>query len=822
MDKYLILCKGGAEVKSSIRSKVSQIGIAGAISLICLAHATAQQVDRGSSQQSPPFSDSVAFRLFVKGALVATVQNSIDERGTYKRVFTLSAGAQTLEMRMNVVPDENRDWKRIEIVNPTIANILAERSGNTVRYLEKGIQKTITIPEKCVLFDDYGTVYESLMLRQYDMGRKGIQKFNRFRIPESPLPGNIISVEVEYLGEEQRPGRVGGKTFRKFSWALSGMKAVYWVDQEFKIYIVESPVEQAVSVREGFEELMRPTRPDQPGFAPGSSPGKQTIEVPVRDGVNLSTDLYLPKDSEQRFPLILLRTPYKKETMEFIGSFYSARGYAVAIQDVRGRCASQGKWEPFVNEAEDGFDAIEWLANQHWCNGKVGMLGGSYLASAQFLAAKLKPPHLVTIIPYAVPGDPFCNGPYEYGSFLLMPELWWTGLTESTTGGELTQEKFKEIEAIKKDERLSSLPVVDLDKKILGKEVPHWRKWIAHNLNDAYWTKASYAEALKELNIPVLLQSGWFDTQSIGTKLAYEALRSSGNKNVKMVVGPWNHVNQVPSTPSTRNVGDEAKVDFLELYLRWFDHWLKEIGNEVMSDPLVQVYCLNSRQWTKTNSYPLPHTQFTRLYLSSLKRANTLRGDGKLQWNTATAGSDHDAFKYDPADPTPAPAYRFKNGRKGFDEITSTRNDILVYESEPLTNALTILGPISATIYASSSAVDTDWYVTLYAVTEKDEHVQMVRGAIRARFRNSTAKPELLIPGRICEYSIDLWHFGIRLERGWKLRTEIASAYFPEFSRNLNTGGHNEMENAYVKADQKIYHSAEHPSHILLPLIPSE
>jgi uncharacterized protein len=772
------------------------------------------------STEPATFTDSLAVTLFSKGVKLGTGVSTLGHDGAYRRTFTIQAGEQRLEMQMTILPDEHGGWKEIVTENAAFGNRRAERQGNAVRVEENGVSNTIPLPDHYILFDDFGNLWESVMLAKYDMAKRGPQRFTRFRIPESPMPGNSIVVEVEYAGERQRAVNGEKRTFRLFEWRLAGQQATYWVDSVCRIMMVDSPVEQSVAIREGFEDLLKPASHDSTASSANFELERRTLSVPMRDGVWLVTDVYLPRGGRDKFPLVLLRTPYNRKTvdMEFGARYYASHGYAVAVQDVRGRFESGGTWVPFLHEAEDGYDAIEYLATQEWCNGRVGMLGGSYLAWAQFWAAKLKPPHLVTIIPHNVPSDPFRNSPYEHGVFLMTPQLWWTAVVEAGVT-DLSHPKFKEVEAIKHDERLASLPVVDLDRKIFGREIPYWRDWISHNSDDSYWDRARFLDGLKGLEIPVFLVSGWYDTQSIGTKHAWQALTESRSAFVKLIMGPWNHLNQVPKTAATKRVGSEAVIDLPQLYLRWFDRWLKGKHNGIDQEPRVQLYVLNAQRWIMADAYPEPRSGFRKLCFSSTRGANTLRGDGKLRWDEPGVSAEADSYIYSPSDPTPAPASRFTNGRKSFDEITSTRQDILVYESEPLEQTLTVAGPIQATIFASSSVLDTDWFVTLYALTDAGQHVQMVRGAVRARFRNSMRRMELLDPGRVYKYTIDLWHFGLQLEKGWKLRAEITSAYFPEFSRNLNTGGDNEMENEWANAHQRIYHSTEYPSHLLLPIV---
>ena len=265
---------------------------------------------------------------------------------------------------------------------------------------------------------------------------------------------------------------------------------------------------------------------------------KKTIGIKMKDGILLSTDLYFPVDSSKKVPAILIRTNINKNSIGVLPYYFISNGYAVAVQDVRGRFESEGTWEPYVFEAEDGYETVEWLAKQDWCDGKIGMLGGSYTAVVQLLAAKLKPPHLAAIIPHNLPADPFRNAPYENGILLLAPEMWWVYLIESNLKDYNDPVAIRESHKVKDDTNLFSLPVNKIPEKIIGKEISYWQKWLEHNTNDDYWQNISYQESLSKLDVPILLFSGWYDTHSIGTKLAWDELSKSKNQKVKLITGP--------------------------------------------------------------------------------------------------------------------------------------------------------------------------------------------------------------------------------------------------------------------------------------------
>ncbi len=550
--------------------------------------------------------------------------------------------------------------------------------------------------------------------------------------------------------------------------------------------------------------------------------GQDTVKIPMRDGIKLATDLYFPEGENGPHPVILMRTPYNKVILQGYGDYFSKHGFVFAIQDVRGRFESEGDWEPFVNEREDGYDTIEWLAAQDWSTGKIGMYGGSYSGSAQFAAAILKPPHLVTLVPNITSAMPFDNMPYESGVLVMGGNIRWVDIIEHSKSAADMQKKLGEVFTKDWSSLLNQLPVIDLDKKILGKETPYWRQWIRHNSDDSYWKNAKFLEEIKELDIPVFIQSGWFDPGNRGTKLAYLSLKQSKNKHIKMVMGPWAHTDQSSKYVHGQDLGESADIGLMELYVKWFDHWLKGEDNGIIDEPLVQVFNFGPNNWLKADTYPLPETSFIKYYISSEKGANTSRGDGKLVTQMSSSNKQYDTYTYDPGDPSPCFIDHLKrDALEQYKNLVGSREDILVYETAPFEEPLTIAGPLSAVLYAASSAKDTDWCATLYVVAENGEisPMGMTWGVLRARFRNSMSTPQFLEGDKVYKFTIDLSHTGITFQKGERIRMEIASSSFPEYSRNLNTGGHSEMETEYVSAVQKIYHSQEYPSHLLLPVV---
>jgi putative CocE/NonD family hydrolase len=783
------------------------------------------------------FKDSGVFFLTKDEEILVKINFTWKEDGHFESKAVLEFGGQKLSTDATITPDKDGYWTKIEGTS-RLGKFVLERDGDKVKQTLDKKTKTFPLKAGAVLFEDFSPPLMSMSIRAYDQAKGGKQT-----LPTILIPATLLNSTLERKDTVERS--VAGKDLKLTRYLLTVAGAVditVWADSAGKIYVGEVPSQSAAYVREGYEALRKPEAKDPLLSRPEFKIREETnMRVAMRDGVKLATDVYRP-DQEGKHPAILVRTPYKKEFQGLTGKYYARRGYVVAIQDCRGRFSSEGIWEPFVNEPKDGYDTVEWLAKQPWCNGKVGMIGGSYVGWVQWWAAVERPPHLVTIIPNVSPPDPFFNIPYEYGTFFLWGAIWWADVLETGATADISGKKLKEVMEKKYHKLLQKLPVIELDKVVLGKENPYWRKWIEHPTDDDYWKRANFHYRLDKVNIPVFHQSGWFDGDGIGSKLNYLKMAELGHSNQKLILGPWGHTDVATRRHGSHDFGPQALRDLPRDYLRWFDFWLKGVENGVLKEPLVSIFVMNANEWLHGPRYPLPETRFEKWYLSSEGKANTSLGDGKLTRTAPKEDSTADRYSYDPGDPTPdpdnlepveakdepgqekektKPAAETKEKKDRREELTKTRRDLLVYLSEPFAEPYTFAGPVSAVLYAASSAKDTDWFMRLMTVDPKGKTFPLVAGKIRARYRESMARPKLLEPGKVFEYQLDLWQTGVRVPQGHRLRVEVASASFPLFSRNLNTGGHNETETSFVTAEQTIYHDARHPSHVLLPMIPA-
>jgi putative CocE/NonD family hydrolase len=546
-----------------------------------------------------------------------------------------------------------------------------------------------------------------------------------------------------------------------------------------------------------------------------SSPVKIAINIriPMRDGVTLAANIFRP-DKPGKFPAIVLRTPYGKNSpSQFtFGRFFAQNDYVYLAVDSRGRHDSEGTFHAMHDEAEDGYDTIEWAATQPWCDGRVGTLGGSYGGENQWMAATACPPHLKTMIVLVSPPGPFYNLPFQYGVLTLPAIDWYIMVSDHVN---------QSSHELGLDKAIKSLPLVKMDELITGKPIPLWKDIFKHPTYDDHWKKVDFERYWDKIDMPILHISGWYDDDQPGTFRNFTAMRKLGRKGQKLIVGPWPHAVNSVTKLGILDFGPSSQIDLQATLLRWFDRWLKGVENGVDAGLAVRLFVMGANVWRDEADWPIPDTQWTKYYFHSSGKANSVKGDGLLS-TLPPKKEPPDNYTYDPADPTPfiMPVSSAQVGGPDDYSQVGERNDILVYTSPPLDKDMEITGPITVKLYASSSAPDTDWHAMLLDVYPEGYAIRLNDGIIRASYRESFENPSPIEPGKIYEYTIDCWNTSMVIKRGHRLRVHIASAAFPKFARNQNTGHPYGLDDEIRVAQQTIYHDAKHPSHIILPVIP--
>lgn len=542
------------------------------------------------------------------------------------------------------------------------------------------------------------------------------------------------------------------------------------------------------------------------------------VRIPMRDGITLSADIFRPVSTREgaRVPVILVRTPYNKNQKIYIepAHYFAARGYAYVTLDVRGRGDSDGEFAPYSNDGRDGYDAIEWCAAQSWSTGKIGTLGGSYLGRVQWFAALEQPPHLVTMCVMVTPSDPFVETPTGAPG---PQHLCWLYLVN----GRLRQL----MEEIDWNPIYEHLPLNTMDERA-GFSAPHWREQLAHPTLDAYWEPLCYQTKFEQINLPILHISGWYDDEQIGTPLNFGGMTTRGaselaRRNQKLLMGPWGHAINTKQKLGEVDFGPAALIDLRGYECRWFDYWLKGEDTGIAAEPPARLFVMGANEWRDENEYPLARTRYTPFYLHSGGSANSRYGDGVLT-TTAPASEPPDRYTYDPARPTPYVTEATSSQIGGPDDYSAIqqRGDVLVYVTAPLTEDTTVIGPIRLTLYAASSAVDTDFTALLFDLHPNGFAQRLCDGIVRARYRGGMKAAALIEPDKVYQYEIDLWNTSQVFFAGHRIGVQIASAAFPKYDRNLNTGEDLATGTRMVSANQTIYHDAAHPSALILPIIP--
>jgi hypothetical protein len=542
---------------------------------------------------------------------------------------------------------------------------------------------------------------------------------------------------------------------------------------------------------------------------------------PMRDGVSLAMDLVRP-DKEGPSPVVLIRTPYDKVGQRASPQVHdlARRGYLVAVQDCRGRFNSDGVFDPYGQEPNDGFDTVEWVARQSWCDGSIGMIGGSYVGQTQWFAAAQAPKGLKAIVPtVSPPGHPFTNEPF-YGGAAILAMIEWT-----VAMGRRSFQLPGLAGVLSKHQPYFEVRPLSTMDDAAGTSSPFYDEWMQHPSYDDYWKARGYEQSWSRITVPALNITGWWDMNFLGSPTNFVAMQKLGatpeaRRGQRLVIGPWPHWVNRSRELSGMDFGPRALVDLTGYTLRFFDRWLRgKQDNGLDGDARVHVFVLGADQWWAADEWPLPGTQPTALYLHSGGSANSYRGDGRVSFERPGA-EPHDSFVSDPKDPVFSP-WSLHEGPVD-DRPATGRADVLCYTSEPLTVAVDVVGPVTAVLYASSSAADCDWHLRLVDVHPDGTARFLCHGVLRSRFRDGYQKTTFLRAGEVTRFEIDLTATGARFLPGHRIRVEVASSWFPRFDVNAQTGAANWMtdESPPVIARQIVKHDQQYPSHLVLPLTP--
>ena len=577
--------------------------------------------------------------------------------------------------------------------------------------------------------------------------------------------------------------------------------------------------------------------------------------IPMRDNIRLSTDLYIPEIKEKKLPVILIRTPYNKNIFrnkeeKLVAHFFSSQGYIVAVQDCRGKFESEGIYSPPAgNEANDGYDTVDWLTKQTWSNGKIGTFGCSYPGEMQMVQAPLMHPGLAAMIPQAAGGViGAANGRYNYwagfkgGVLDHAASISWyfraahkysykppSGLADAEILK--IRDFFNPAATLLPDvdfEKLNwYLPLIDIMNKA-GAPPNDWVNLITTDFGDPWWHEVmSFYDGDEKFNTPAIHMSSWYDFSVEETLFAAKyfsdnAVTKTVAENQFVIIAPTGHCDFDQSGENTK-VGElyigDATFDYFGTYLKWFDYWLKGQKNSVTDMPKVQYFTIGKNEWQSADEWPLPETKFTKYYLHSGGNANSRYGDGILS-QKPSENEFSDKYTYDPGNPVPTIGGSRSEPAGAFDQAkVEIRNDVLVYSTPVLKKGIEITGPITLILFVSSSARDTDFTAKLIDVYPDGKAYNIQDAIFRARYREGLTKKVWMERDKVYKIQINLNAASNYFASGHIIRLQVSSSNFPMYERNLNTGGNNYDETEWVLAENTIHHSKEYPSHLILPII---
>ncbi|GAA2667256.1 CocE/NonD family hydrolase [Streptomyces lunalinharesii] len=568
--------------------------------------------------------------------------------------------------------------------------------------------------------------------------------------------------------------------------------------------------------------------------------------VPMKDGTKLATTVWRPA-AQEPVPVLLMRTPYGRDGIASRATgapnlFAMLRsGYAIALQDCRGTFASSGAFVPHADEAADGAATIDWLASQEWCSGSVGMWGASYVGMVQWQAASTGVAGLKAIAPVVTTADLY-RAPWHSpgGALSLDCTLGWgtmmalnEALRAASTGADVTED-IAALTAMMGNRSALTEATPIAEQPILRRYLP-WvvETAIGHPDRDEHWQQLAAIDAVSTISTPALHIGGWYDLFIGETLHAYREMKANAataraREGQRLVIGPWSHnpTGFLGYSPD-RSFGLTASMDaagLTESQLAFFDSHVKGESDALDGFAPVRLFVMGIDQWRDEPDWPLPDARYTPFYLDGDGPANSAGGEGRLS-AAEPVGDFADTYLYDPRRPVPSHGGTMMN-MGGYDgpldqSPLHDRDDVLVFTSEVLEEPFEVTGPVTATLFVSSSAVDTDFTAKLVDVHPDGRAIILCEGLQRMRYRNSLSAPELVVPGEVYEIEVDLIATANVFLPGHRILVEVSSSNFPRYDRNSNTGGVIAEERLadMVTATNRLHRGPEYPSRIVLPVI---
>lgn len=543
--------------------------------------------------------------------------------------------------------------------------------------------------------------------------------------------------------------------------------------------------------------------------------------VSMSDGVRLATDVWLP-DGQSSFPTILVRTPYHRNGGGPLS--YVAQGYGVVVQDCRGKFESEGVFTPLADEARDGQDTVSWIADQKWCNGRIGTLGGSYLGFVQIPAASGGHEALRGMVPQVTSASYFRHWARYDGCPALANAYMWN-LSNSVCRTKPTMTHYSW-------DALYLLTSIEEVFERVGYENETLRNWSQHDRQDEYWDGIDQFPMHEKIRVPGCHMGGWFDHHLQGQVETYERIRDLGATEAartgqRLIIGPWGHSTFGATGDPHRRYGDwdftgAADVLVQTFEQRFLDLCLRDEDDGLSEEPPVRVFLMGDNRWIDLADWPPPDADYQDWHLRSEGHADTLAGPGRLT-RESPGNEPPDRYEYDPQDPMPTrggPVYQGIEARGPLDQRPLFgRSDFLYYRSDPLPGPLALVGNVELDLWVASSAVDTDFIARLCVVEPSGAVTCFTYGSLRCRYRESWSEPEPLDPETPTRIHLQMGHTAYVFPEGSRIALIVTSSCFPRIDPNTNLMSPPFHSRETQVAQQTILHDTEHPSCLRLPVL---
>ena len=727
--------------------------------------------------------------------------------GSFESISSLSLGPSQISSKLTGIYRDGTliQFHLVEGSGKNMGDITFKDGKFTVVANGKSVFKDKVVPLSKVFFSTYHHQVLRTLLAATEKNSASpkfkILDISSLTIVESDVSRTNATIELPK----------GNQAITNLRMSIKGIELDYAFDVKGAAVGFKVPAQSFTAVAPGYDNVFVDPLSKYPEL---SQPTHKTAMdsrqmATMRDGVKLMADVLRPAEPG-KYPVILIRTPYGRAASLLTSEWLATRGYVVVSQDTRGRGGSGGTFDPFNTEIADGKDTLDWVAAQPWCDGNVGMIGGSYLGMVQWAAAVTHHPLLKCIIPQVSPPEPTRNVPWDNGSFLLTGNIWWSRIVKDRDAN-----MAMAMAPVSNLKGLRAMPMTQVDNKVLGVNVPFFDIWL-HRPNRADWPGAYTTEQVAQVKIPVMHVSGMWDGDGIGTLLHWNALRAAGG-NQWLVFGPWEHGFNLKTKFGDQDYGPTSVMDLDSMYLRFFDTYLKGASAKLDAQPRVRMFVTGSNKWIETSDWPSPDSKAVTLYFGGGK-ANGKTSAGTL---LAKPKSGKDSYRYDPN------SVDFKKDEISMDTSVAKLaqpkklmdQGTLLYSTAPLTKATTFAGPLRADLWVATTAKDATFNVMVFDESPNGEMLIVGHPGTR-RITWDGVKISSIKPNTPVHITLEPWLFARQFAKGHRLTVAVRSDMFPGYARNPGTGEPDWKATKLIAATQTVFKDVKHPSHITLYELP--